>query len=222
MTAEITNGQVMMAAFVGIAGIFAAFAPAVGVGLHYIGKQRHEHDDTSIITFLMALMAFQFIVSVFFYWILKVFDFLIKIDGLTILGDGGMFNLFWTIPVIHANATVETWTTIIVMIRESLKMVNGLIPIVVLLFGVAVGYWISESKIQSRGEKIGNIDFFGYGIRIFMGIFFAAVAYVGWSEMASHTLQMPLAGDGSGTIVTLHEAAAAWWREAIGIKMGGK
>jgi len=212
-----TVGQVMLAAFVGFAGIIAAFAPAIAVGTHYIGKQRQDHDDTSIVTFMVALMGFQFIVSVFFYWTLQIFDLLIKMDDMTILGAHGIFSLFWTIPVIHGNPTIEMWTSLIVMVREFLKMVNGLIPIFVLLFGVVVGYWISETKISQRGGNTGQIDYFGYGLRIFAGVFFAAVAYIGWSQMASQTLQMPLAGDGSGTIVTLHEAAAAWWREGVGI-----
>lgn len=211
-----TVGQVMLAAFVGFAGIIAAFAPAIAVGTHYIAKNRQDHDDTSIVTFLVALMGFQFIVSVFFYWALKIFDLLIKVDDMTILGAHGLFSLFWTIPVVQGNATIETWTSLIVMVREFLKMINGLIPIFVLLFGVVVGYWISESKI-SQHRTTGQIDYLGYGLRIFAGVFIAAVAYIGWSQMASQTLQMPLAGDGSGTIVTLHEAAAAWWREGVGI-----
>lgn len=157
------------------------------------------------------------VVSVFFYWTLRVFDLLIKIDDMTILGSHGIFNLFWLIPIVYGNPTIETWTSLIVMVREFLKMVNGLIPIVVLLFGIFVGYWISETKIKTADHKTGHVDYFGYGLRIFAGVFFAAVAYVGWSELASHTLQMPLAGDNSGTIVTLHEAAAAWWREGVGV-----
>lgn len=217
MSMEITSGQVMLAAAVGLAGIIAAFAPAVAVGTHYLGKQRQEHDDLSIVSFVVVLMSLQFVVSVCFYWALKIFDLMIKVDGLTILGANGIFALFWNVPVITTNATVETWTTTIVMVRDLLKLINAFIPVVIALFGVMVGYWISETKISSKSDRLGNVDYVGYGLRIFLGVFISAVAYVGWSNMASHTLQMPTAGDNSGTIVTLHEAAAAWWREGTGI-----
>lgn len=221
MTITATEPQVMLAAIVGFVGIFAAFAPVIGVTLHYLSKQKNDHDDTSIITFVIALTALQTLVSVIFYWALKFFDLINKADGLTIFGANGVFQLFWNMPVIHATPTTEAFSTVVVLVRDTLKTVNALIPFAIVLLGVAVGYWISEAKVDKRDLR-GNIDYFGYGVRMFMGVFFAATAYIGWSQMASYTLQMPLAGDGSGTIVTLHEASAAWWREAVGIGINKK
>lgn len=216
MTIATTETQIMLATIVGFVAIFVAFAPIIGVTLHYLGKQRQDHDDTSIITFIFAVMIFQTLASVVFYFVLQVFEFVTKIDGLIIFGATGVFQLFWNMPVIYTTPTTEAFSTVVVLVRETLKTINAFIPAAVALVGIAVGYWTSQSKIDRR-DNHGNIDYFGYGVRMVLGVFFVSVAYIGWSNLASHTLQMPLAGDNSGAIVTLHEAAAAWWREGVGI-----
>lgn len=213
MTVTVT--QIMLAAACGIAGIFAAFAPIVGVSIAYITKERNGHDDTSVWMLLLSIMIFQFFVSVSFYWLLMIFDALIKIDSMSILGENGAFKLFWTVPIISSDPTVHAWTTLIVMVRDMLKLFNAFIPALVVFGAVVVGYWVASKQTQQTG---GGNDYFGYGIKMFVAAAIAAVAYTGWAKMATYTLQMP--GGNAGEISTVDDAARAWWRDGVGVKLG--
>lgn len=209
----VTETQIMLAAVCGIAGIFAAFMPIVGVTMSYISKERNGYDDTSVWMFLMWIMTYQFLVSVVFYWVLMLFDALIKIDSMTILGANGAFKLFWTVPVISSSPSVEAWTTAIVLIRDLLKMFNAFLPVLVILGAIIVGYWIAAKQTEQKG---GGNDYFGYGIKMFVAAAIASIAYTGWARMASYTLQMP---SDKGEISTIDDAARAWWRTAVGVKL---
>lgn len=209
----ITVGQVLFAAFVGFIGIFAAFAPAIGVTLHHLGKQRSDHDDVSIISFFVTMTITQFIVTVFTYMIFRIFDAIIKIDAMSVLGPSGVFNLFWTTPVVSSTPVIETWTTTIVLIRETLKMVNAFIPFLFVITGLIISYWVSHTKVVRDQQQA---DYFMYGTRIFAGIFLAMVAYTAWASFASYTLQMP-AVSGGGDFASVRDAAVVWWRKAAGI-----
>lgn len=212
-----SDTTIILAAVCGIVGILAAFMPFVGVLTSFISKDKNSHDDSSIWMFLVWAMVAQFIVSVMFYWVLMIFDALIKTNNLKILGANGAFELFWKVPVIDSTPTLQAWTVLIVMIREMLIMINAFMPAAVIIGASLVGYLIAD-KQQHRGGNGGNIDFGAYGIKMFLAVAIASVTYFGWARMASYALQMPRNG---GEITTLDRAAQAWWRESLGIQRNG-
>lgn len=210
-----TTGQLMLAATMGIAGVTAAFAPAISTTASFLMKSNSEHDDASIWKFLFTLMLMQFLVSVFFYWGIQILNSLNKFAGMNLLGEDGAFTLFWTAHVVYGSAEAETWSTIIVIFRDSVKLFNAFLPLFIVIGGVYVGYSAASKDISNRGAN-GNNDYAMLVFKIFASAFIASIIYYNWAMLASATLMMPSTISGEYTMLT--DAAQQWWREGLGIK----
>lgn len=213
----VTDNQLILAAVCGIAGIAAAYMPFMGVlTKHFMGEK--DNDGTSIWSFLFTAIIAQFLVAVFFYWVILLLDSVNKIAGMKLLGPDGAFNLFWKVPVIDSTTSAQVWTSTIDMIRTVTITFNAFIPVIAILGGVIAGYSVAAKQMHSRGTSDNNDDYFNYGIKMFIGAFVAAIVYTGWAQMASYTMQIPSAIEGKNT--TLIEAAQSWWRKSLGVKHG--
>lgn len=212
----VTDNQLILAAVCGIAGISAAYIPFFGVMTKYLGNDKHSDDGNSIWMFLVVSMGVQFFVSVLFYYAILILDSVNKIAGMKLRGADGAFDLFWKVPIIESTTSAQMWTSTIEFIRSMTITINAFTPLIAVLGGAALGYAIAAKQHNHTNESTG--DFMGYGVKMFLGAFVAAVVYVGWAQMASYTMQIPSAIEGKNT--TLIEAAQSWWRKSLGVKNG--
>lgn len=212
----VTDNQLILAAVCGIAGIAAAYMPFFGVMTQYLGKDKNSDDATSIWMFLVVSMGVQFFVSVLFYYVILILDSVNKIAGMKLRGSDGAFDLFWKVPIIESTTSAQMWTSTIELIRSMTIAINAFTPVVAVLGGAALGYAIAAKQHNHTNESTG--DFMGYGVKMFLGAFIAAIVYTGWAQMASYTMQIPSAIEGKNT--TLIEAAQSWWRKSLGVKHG--
>ncbi|MCL4431501.1 MAG: hypothetical protein M1300_04175 [Epsilonproteobacteria bacterium] len=210
----VTTGQLMLAATMGLAGVIAAFAPAMAITASFLTKPKTDNDDTSIWKFMLTLMVVQLLVAIFFYWGVQVLNIMNKFAGMNLIGDGGAFDVFWTVKPIYTSAEAETWSTIIVLVRDAVKMFNAFLPFFIIFGGVYVGYSAANKDLSNRGAT-GNNDFLMLGFKTFVSAFIAGIIYYNWAAMASVTLMMPSTISGEHTMLT--DAAQQWWREAIGV-----
>jgi hypothetical protein len=216
----VTDNQLILAAVCGIGGIAAAFMPFIASLTNHLMNHEKGDDSTSLWMFLFSTIQIQFIVSVFFYGFMRILDATMK-SGMKVIGTDGAFDLFWKIEIIYATVTSEMITTTIKIIRDFTILLNAFLPIFAVIGGAVAGYHMAARQMHSRGTSERESDFLNYGFKMFMGGFVASVVYYGWAAMASYTMLLPSASEG-GKNTTLSEASAQYWREAVGIKTGGK
>ncbi|MCL4432127.1 MAG: hypothetical protein M1300_07395 [Epsilonproteobacteria bacterium] len=216
----VTDNQLILAAVCGIGGIAAAFMPFIASLTSHLMNNEKGDDSTSLWMFVYTSIQIQFIVSVFFHGFMRILDATMK-SGMKVIGDGGAFDLFWKVDIIYATVTSEMITTTIKIIRDFTMMLNAFLPIFAVMGGVVAGYHMAAKQMQSRGTSEREQDFFSYGLKMFMGGFVASVVYYGWAAMASYTMLLPSAYNG-GNSQSLSSASAQYWRQAVGIKTGGK
>ena len=213
----ISTNQIILAAAVGIAGVTAAFMPIIALTTTFLTKDKGAQDDTSIWHFAFMVTITQFMVSLFFYWAIVILNSLNKFGGMGILGPGGAFDLFWKVTA--SGGETNAWIGVILLVRSIVTTLNAFIPFVVVLGGGIVGYNIAQVGARGRGADKGTGDFLGYGVRVFIGVIIAAIAYVAWAKMASYTMMMPSTASGEPTM--LIDAAQQWWRDGLGVKLSG-
>ena len=208
-----TNAQILFATFLGVLAIVVTVAPAIAVILHFYSKKKQEHDDISVISMLFAIVVVQFLVTVFFYFALEILNTLIKINNVSILGAGGMLSMFWTTKVSYSSTFLETWTTIITMIRGTFITINAFLPFLFVFAGAVIGYAVSTKTKENPTH-----DHYMMAVRIFLSIFASAIAYNAFSQFGMYSLQIQ---DQTGNISSLADAAHTWWKSAVGISAAG-